>query len=221
MPIGSIIGGIIGQQGAQAGGDMAWGASQQASQMSQQEAQRSRAALSPWTGAGTSALNKITKLLGMGELTQAGNNDGIYWVDPSRAEGWQQDEMNKFKTSPGYSFRQSEGIKALDRSAAAKGMTASGAQTKAVQEFGQNLASDEYNNYVNQLFNLSGSGQGATSSANNTSAALVSNAAENTARGGIARGSAYASGANALAGGISNAAQNAAMIGKYALNKWG
>lgn len=47
---------------------------------------------------------------------------------------------------PGYQFRVSEGMKALERSAAAKGTLISGGQFKAAQQYGQNLASQEYQN---------------------------------------------------------------------------
>ena len=54
--------------------------------------------------------------------------------------------MAQFEADPGYQFRMSEGVKALDRSAAARGLLQSGPQIKGVTRFGQDLASQEYQN---------------------------------------------------------------------------
>ena len=51
---------------------------------------------------------------------------------------------------PGYAFRLSEGQKALDRSAAARGGLISGGAMKAAQRFGQDLGSQEYQNAYNR-----------------------------------------------------------------------
>ena len=55
-----------------------------------------------------------------------------------------------FKTDPGYGFRMSEGMKGLERSAAARGGLLSGATLKGVERFGQDIASNEYNNAYNR-----------------------------------------------------------------------
>jgi hypothetical protein len=49
-----------------------------------------------------------------------------------------------FEVDPGYQFRQDQGQKAVERSAAARGGALSGAAIKASNEHGQNLASQEY-----------------------------------------------------------------------------
>ena len=54
--------------------------------------------------------------------------------------------MAQFQADPGYQFRMSEGMKALERSAAARGLLQSGGTLKGVQKFGQELASSEYEN---------------------------------------------------------------------------
>ena len=48
------------------------------------------------------------------------------------------------QADPGYQFRLSEGLKALDRQAAARGGLISGSALKASQRFGQDMASQEY-----------------------------------------------------------------------------
>ena len=54
--------------------------------------------------------------------------------------------MAQFQTDPGYNFRMSEGIKALERSASARGLLQSGGTLKGITQYGQNLASQEYEN---------------------------------------------------------------------------
>jgi hypothetical protein len=208
MAIFSAISGLISQGGAQAGGNMAGNAANQAAMMQQNEATRARAALSPWVAAGGGAVNKITNLLGLGSLETNGGNYNTYGLNPNDAKAKQDAAFADFETSPGYQFRMDEGSRALDRSAASRGLLRSGAQQKALTAFGQGIASEEYNNYLGNLFTLSGSGGQAAASGNSTAAQLTGNAGNFITQGGLARGSGYAAGANALASGISRGAQN-------------
>lgn len=87
-----------------------------------------RADLAPWRDAGVRALGGLE--------------------DPD----FQRDfTMNDFQADPGYQFRMSEGLKALERSAAARGNRLSGATLKGLAGFGQNLASEEYSNAYNRF----------------------------------------------------------------------
>ena len=71
------------------------------------------------------------------------------------------------ENTPGYQFRLSEGLKALERSAAARGTLLSGGTLKGMQRYAQDVASTEYGNRVNQLMDLSRLGlAGASGSAN-------------------------------------------------------
>jgi hypothetical protein len=81
--------------------------------------------------------------------------------------------MQDFQQDPGYEFRMSEGMKALERSAAARGGLLSGSMLKGIQRFGQDMGSQEYqnafnryqvnrSNQLNPLQSLMGSGQSAT-----------------------------------------------------------
>lgn len=97
-------------------------------------------------------------------------------VDPNRPKSADFGSLTKnfgmadFQADPGYSFRMAEGLKALDRSAAARGGLLSGASLKGISRYGQDLASQEYGNAFNRyqtnqgnLFNrlsgLAGTGQ--------------------------------------------------------------
>lgn len=204
MPLGSIVGGLIGQGGANA----AAGAYGQAAGNADFTRRLNGAALSPWFQPGQDAQGVMSGLMGLGHFVSDGQGHGGLGLDSSN---WQADQKNafaKFQPSPDYQFRLSEGTKALDRSAASKGMLLSGAQTKGVQEYGGNLASGEYNNWFNKLAGMSDRGLSAagTETTSNTNALTAQNAAL------AGQGSAYQAGANALASGIGNAAKSAASI---------
>ncbi len=64
--------------------------------------------------------------------------------------------MADYQADPGYGFRMSEGMKALERSAAARGGLMSGGTGKALQRFGQDLASQEYQNAYNRFRDTQG-----------------------------------------------------------------
>lgn len=57
---------------------------------------------------------------------------------------------DQLTTDPGYQFRLQEGLKALERSAAARGGLMSGATGKALTRYGQEAASQEYQNAYNR-----------------------------------------------------------------------
>lgn len=101
---------------------------------------------------------------GGGALKLLGNVLGVNGAGP------QQEYFDTIKTDPGFQAAQDYGIRALDRSAASRGLLRSGGQNEALYDFGQKNFSDFFNNRVNSLFNLAGIGTGAA----NSSAGLVS-----------------------------------------------
>lgn len=110
-----------------------------------------------------------------------------------------------YQQSPGYDFRLGEGVNALDMSAAAGGDLFSGRTGKAITEYGQNFATQDYGNYLNRLSGLAGSGQNAAAASG--TALTNNNAMVNQALG--AQGNAAAAGAvgmgNAFNQGLGNA----------------
>ena len=106
--------------------------------------------------------------------------------------------MNFLQMDPGYAFRFGEGLKALERSAAARGNLLSGATLKRVQRYGQDLASQEFGNAYNRLAQLANVGPqaaGVMSNLGQTYAANVGNIGmrqgETAANAMLSRGSAY------------------------------
>lgn len=143
------------------------------------------------------------------------------WQTPEGRAAAQDSAFNAFYTSPGYQFRLGEGIKALDASAAARGRLLSGSQTKAVQQYGEGLASAEFGDYWNRLAAMSGSGQTSASGTASAANVLGANVGNTIFQGGVGAGNARASGYNALGQGISSglisAQEEAKKIGGYFL----
>ena len=125
---------------------------------------------------------------------------------------------------PGYAFRLSEGQKALERSAAARGGLISGGALKAATRFGQEMGSQEYTNAFNRyqaerqarlgpLQSLTGMGQTTAQqlgAAGTQNASAIGNygmqganaAAEGYMGAANARASGYMGGYNALNSGL-------------------
>lgn len=97
---------------------------------------------------------------------------------------------NYLRSTPGYQFRMDEGVNALNRSAAAKGMLYSGAQQKALTTYGQGLADQTYNALLDRIANLSTGGQNAAAQLGGIGA----NAASGVAQTQLASGQAQAQG---------------------------
>ena len=122
---------------------------------------------------------------------------------------------------PGYAFRLSEGQKALDRSAAARGGLISGGALKAAQRFGQDLGSQEYQNAYNRaltgynanvareatgynrLAALAGIGQTATGQIGAAGQNAAANMGNLMTSGAAATAAGQVGQANALTGGLS------------------
>jgi hypothetical protein len=121
--------------------------------------------------------------------------------------------MDQFQADPGYGFRLAQGQKALERSAAARGGLISGNTGGALQQFGQGLASDEYQNAFNRyqaerqarlgpLQSLAGVGQTSVNALGQAGQNYATNAGNAYGAAGQARASGYMGTANAIAGGI-------------------
>lgn len=109
-----------------------------------------------------------------------------------------------FEQSPGYNFRFNEGVRAIDRAAAARGMLGSGARLRALQRYGQGLAADEYGTYLNRLAALAGIGQTATSQSAAASAPFAQAGLQAGMNAGTAAGAGTVGAANAAMGGVNN-----------------
>lgn len=131
--------------------------------------------------------------------------------------GSEEFDFSGFYESPGYQFRLEEGNKAIENRLAASGRLDSGAGTKDFIRFNQGMASDEFNNFTNQLFNLAGFGQ----TANQSTANALQNTGNQVGQAFANQGTVQASGivgaanaqSNALAG-LPGAFASGAQIGR-------
>lgn len=87
----------------------------------------------PWMQAGTDALGRMQSL-----------NNG---------------DFSQFYQSPDYKFSMDQGLKGLERGAAARGGLYSGGADADRMQFASGLATQNYGNFYNRLAGLSGTGQ--------------------------------------------------------------
>ncbi len=71
--------------------------------------------------------------------------------DLSWQTGW-GDWADRYKASPYYNFLLGEGTKAIERGAAARGKLISGAENKALLEYGQGMASTDYDKWLSRWY---------------------------------------------------------------------
>lgn len=160
----------------------------------------------PFREAGLEGQNRLLALLGLGK-DQTAADFGKY----ASAE-FTPEQFKKYQ-DPGYAFRMSEGIKALDRSAAARGNLMSGAQLKGINQYGQDLASQEYQNAYNRFqtsrtntlnpfASLAGVAQSSANTLGSAAGQLGSQIGSNIIGAGNAAAAGQVGSANAIASGI-------------------
>lgn len=142
----------------------------------------------PWLAAGEWSLSE---LLGEPTYDETGAITGYsgtgVLTDPSL-----------YTQSPGYEWLLGETINALDQSAAARGRLLSGAHQEDVMSYASGLASQDYQNYLNNLFNVAGLGQVGTSESTQATEDYANALSSNILSAGDVRASGYISQANAL-----------------------
>jgi hypothetical protein len=97
----------------------------------------------PYSEAGLAGQNQLMNYLGIGG--GGGQGYGQFATAEFTPEAFAAGQ------DPGYAFRMREGLKAVDAQAAARGGLISGAALKASQRFGQDMASQEYQNAFNRF----------------------------------------------------------------------
>jgi hypothetical protein len=118
-------------------------ASRYAADIQRQMFERQVELQAPFREAGLSGQNRLLELLGIGG-TKGAQGYGKYASAEFTPANFLANQ------DPGYAFRMAEGMKALERSAAARGGLLSGATLKGTQRYGQDLASQEYQNAFNR-----------------------------------------------------------------------
>ena len=152
----------------------------------------------PWREAGENALAKLTAKIDAGP--------------------------GKYTKSPGYAFRLAEGEKAIERSAAARSGVLSGRTAKALTRYGQDYATDDYDNFLARYYDslkplqsVAGVGQTTASQDAAQGNAVASRVGQNIIGAGDAEAGGYIDSANAVTG-AANSGINNYLMWKY-INK--
>jgi hypothetical protein len=203
----ALAGGLISSQGQKQAAQTQAAAADRSGELQKQIFEQQMAGQEPYRQAGLTGQNRLMELLGLGGNASAAGY-GKYGRDFSMAD---------YQADPGYAFRLSEGQKALDRQAAARGGLISGGALKAATRYGQDMGSQEYQNAFNRyqtnrsnqlqpLGNLMASGQSAASNQGQA----AGNYGTNVGQAYMASGQANAAGQLGMGNTINNALGTAA-----------
>ncbi len=219
--VASIVGGVAGMAGSYLAGEAQVSAAEEgedtlrereraASEARWHAQEQSLGLLKPWTTTELGAQNRMSEMFLGAPISGIDPETGE--VTPG-ANGMAPDYSGFYK-SPGYEFVRDEGLRAMDRGAAARGKLRGGGYGREVGRYAAGLASGEFNNYANRLAALAAP-QATGASANiwtgtaaaNTAALANSGAQIAGAQNlrGEARASQYAGMGNAATGALNNA----------------
>lgn len=192
----------VGAYSAKKGASAQQKAADEAAQVQREIFQKQTELAEPFRQAGITSQNELMRLLGIGGDTTSPGYGML-------TRGYQPEDL---AIDPGYTFRLKEGEKALARLQSARsggrGLL-SGAAIKEGVRYGQDFASQEYQNAFNRMFNLNqqrigalsnlyGAGQSATQLLSGQAGQYGENVGNLLTAGGAARASGYAGQANAL-----------------------
>ena len=176
------------------------GAAENATQVEWDMYNQSREDQMPWLNQGKNSLQQLAGLMKPGgQLTRSFS-------------------MADFRQDPGYQFRFNQGMRGVENSAAARGGLLSGNALKALSNYGQESASNEYmnaynrfnndqSNLYNRLAGLANTGQTTANSLGALGWNTAQSVGQNLMTAGQARASGYAGQANAVNGMINNGMQ--------------
>lgn len=200
---GSVISGVMGANAAKKAAKAQAASADYAAELQKEQFDKQVELQAPFREAGLTAQNKLLDYMGL-----SAGAGGKYARDFG---------MQDFQADPGYAFRMSEGLKALDRTAASRGGMLSGAALKGAQRYGQDLGSQEYQNafnryqtnranQLNPLQSLMGASQTATNAMGQAGQNYATNAGNAYMNAGNARASGYVGSANAWSNALGGAA---------------
>jgi len=202
----SVVGGVMSSNAAGDAADAQAASANRAADLQNKQFEQTRKDQLPFLEAGYKGENKLLDLLGLSGNTGAAGYG-------SAAKNF---SMSDFEQDPGYAFRMSEGLKALDRTAAARGGMLSGGALRGATRYGQDMASQEYQNaynryqtnragILNPLQSLAGQGQTTANNLGTAGANYATNAGNAYMNAGNAAASGYVGSANAWNSALGNA----------------
>ena len=186
--------------GAAGGGGSFWGA-------------LGKAAIGPAISAGAQMIGANMGGKALSDATGKANDLQRYMYDTTRADNMpalsaRNNALTQIQSlladpssltkDPGYAFGLNQGQKTLANGAAARGMTYSGAQGKALQRYGQDYAGTKLDQSVNRLSSLANIGQAGASTIANAGGNYANQTANNLTALGDARAAQYMVNSNAI-----------------------
>lgn len=201
LAVAAVYSGYQARKGAKAQSS----AAENATQVEWDMYEQSRTDQMPWLNQGKTSLNQLAGLMAPGKQL-------------ARSFG-----SADFRADPGYQFRLREGMRGVENSAAARGGLLSGNALKALANYSQQSASNEYmnaynrfnndqSNLYNRLAGLANTGQTTANSLGALGSNTAQSVGQNLMTAGQARASGYAGQANAVNGMINNGMQLVGMV---------
>lgn len=228
--IASLAGAFLGADASKDAAKAQMRAADAATAEQRRQYEQTRKDFLPFYQSGVGANNQLAYLLGINPGNVDGGNPDLY-KDVNKSMGdygslSKAFSMSDYQEDPGYAFRLAEGQKALERSAAARGLTNSGAALKAAIGYGQNMGSQEFNNaynryntnqtnLYNRLAGLSGAGQNSANTISNVGQNTTNQISSNIIGAGNAQAAGKIGAANAWSTGLNNILGSFDMGGGY------
>jgi hypothetical protein len=215
---GSLLGGLFGASGAKKAAKAQLQAARESNALQERMFNQQVALQEPFRQAGLTTQSELMRQFGLGgDATSAGYGNML-----------RDFSAEDFQADPGYAFRLQEGLKGMDRQAAARGGLISGGALKAAQRYGQEMGSQEYQNAYNRYNQNRGTrynmltgqqavGQNATNAQTQAAGSYGQQAGQTLMDMGNARASGYMGQANAWSNalqGAGNAFMQGQMLGK-------
>jgi len=181
---GSLLGGALGINAADRAANQQMRAINHQLNFAKQVYRDQNALFQPWREMGMQGQQAYMSELGLGNA-------------PAGYKG--------YSATPGYDWQLNQGLDAAQSAAAARGGMMSGATLQAMQTYGNGLANQDYNTYLNRLQGVGAQGQAAAGNQATAAQNYGQNAINAAGSYGDAQASGTIGGYNALSGGINNA----------------
>ena len=182
--IGGIISGLMGSSASRSAANTQAQSAQDQLDFNKQVYADQTANFAPWQQMGLQGQQAYNSLLGLGQA-------------PAGFQGYQQ--------SPGYQFQMQQGLDAAQSSAAARGGLMSGKTMTDMNTYGQGVANQDYQTYLNRLQGVGQQGQAAAGMQASAAGQYGANGMNAIGSMGDARAAGQVGAANAWTGGINNA----------------
>lgn len=199
-------------------------AANRSADMQQAQWQQTQQNLRPFLDFGTSAINPLRSAMGY---------DANWNLDPNNIlnQTFKAPTADEAAATPGYQFTLNNGLKAVQNSAAARGLGTSGAALRGAADYASGLANSTYNdvfnralqtfntnygsaaNRVNRLNTIVGSGQNAAATNGSLGAQTMNSIGDSLMGAANASAAGRVGSANALANGLGSVGSNALLYG--------